>query len=148
MSTEGLGIRVVVLHALFCVIRNSTSQCKPNARLLETPAFLEARELRKWVNRKQVRLVCDGQWQVSFIALPPPLARIVDGMHELQKHQQVIKIDGDDHDAEQQRKSFLQEVQNMRRLSNPRVVPVYGIITTRPRSLILCFSLWCWWSNE
>lgn len=45
-----------------------------------------------------------------------------------------MKVEGDDEDAEQQRKAFLKEVQNMRRLSNPRVVPVYGIVTSRPRS--------------
>lgn len=48
--------------------------------------------------------------------------------------EQVVKIGGEDGKAEQQRKSFLKEVQNMRRLNkSPRVVRVYGIVTTRPR---------------
>lgn len=43
----------------------------------------------------------------------------------------------DDRETEDQRKSFLREVRNMRRLNNsPRVVRVFGVLTSRPRSVV------------
>eukprot|EP00903_Cladosiphon_okamuranus_P017718 g16313.t2 len=49
----------------------------------------------------------------------------------------VITIESDDN-REEQRKSFLREVRNMRRLNkSPRVVRVFGILTSSPRELVL-----------